>query len=224
MHHERAPHAQFAQRPRHQLRQARVVDAHHLRRGARGIRQRPEQIEHRAHLAARGARPSRGAWPYASPAQTEIRCRLPRSRAPRAPAADRCARPSCFEHVRRPAARADRAVAMLRHAHARARDHERRGGGNVERAAKRRRPCRTCPQALHRAGRQSQSGKNRRRVAPHRRREAHQLVHRFALHAQRGQQRGDLRVARVPERICSIAASASTRERSSPATIFSSAS
>ena len=43
VHHERAPHAQFAQRPRHQLRNTRGVNADDLRRSSRRIGQRAEQ-------------------------------------------------------------------------------------------------------------------------------------------------------------------------------------
>ena len=65
---------------------------------------------------------------------------------------------------------------------------------------------------------------NGRRVAPHRFRKADQLVHRLALHPQRREQTRNQRVTCRPARISSIAASASTRVKSSSATIFSSAS
>jgi hypothetical protein len=59
--HEGAPHAQFAERSRDNLGQACRVDAYDLRRSTRGIRQRAQQIENRAHaqFTTRGHRVAR---------------------------------------------------------------------------------------------------------------------------------------------------------------------
>jgi len=46
---ERTAHAKFAERARHELREAGFVHADYLRGGAGGIGERAEQVEHSAH-------------------------------------------------------------------------------------------------------------------------------------------------------------------------------
>jgi len=95
-----------------------------------------------------------------------------------------------FQHVRGAAARADRAVAVLGDVDARARYDKSCGRGHVESAGGVAAGTARIDERFDRERRIA--GENRRGVAAHGCSESDQLVDRLALHAQTGEQRGDL--------------------------------
>ncbi len=195
VHHEGAFHAQLAERSRQQLRIAFIVDADDLRRGSGGIRERAEQIENGAHLefAASGHRVARRGVHGRREEESDAD---PFDCGGDSLGREIDAHAEMLEDVRRAAARADRAIAVFGDAHARARNDERCGGRNVERARSVAAGAAGVDERLIRDA--QMTGENRRSVAPHGRREADQFVDRLALHAQAGEERGNLRIGGEP--------------------------
>ncbi len=159
------------------------------------VGQRPEQVEDACARRAPGAAPA-----ACRVARVERRAR----RGSRCPTSREAARDHApagaadvdaerLEHVGASRERDDCArLPCLATAHAGAGDDERRERRDVERAARRRRRCRRCRPA--RGARSARAAHARARIAARR---ADHLVDGLALHAQRDQQRADLRRRRL---------------------------
>ncbi len=187
-HYQRLDGAQLRQRSRDGVQERGVGDADHLARGSGRVRQRPQEVEDRAHgqLLAHGDDEARRA--VVGGREHEAEARLVDAAgdlvgAEVDPHAER------LEHVGRARQAGGGAVAVLGHRATGPGGDQRRRGGDVEGR----------PPAA-RAGGVDQivaAGPHRRRQPPHRGREADQLVDRLALGAQRDQHRRGLHLGGV---------------------------
>ena len=185
-----APGAEHHQRPREQFGELRPRHAHELPRRARGIGQRPEQIEGSAN-AQIAAHLRRMLHRWMKRAREEERDTglaqraLDRRRRRRHVDAER------LEDVRRSTLARDRSVPMLRHRHAARRNHNRRGRRDIEGA---RAIAAGAARIEHVVDRRAQL----HRVLAHRACEADDFRRPLAFHDESGQQRAQRGRVRPP--------------------------